>query len=107
MGDVKFYETRLSTHEAGLVAYDSNDPVKMEAALSRGALLLTTQLIGGEELFLRKEDSEYVVSATTPPTGPTRKFPHKTLDGALNKVAELVKLAGELEAGGWSGSRQS
>ena len=94
---VKFQEIRLSPHEAGLVDYDSSDPAKIEAALSRGALPLTVQRIGGEELFLRKIGSEYEFTATIPPAGPSRKFPHETLGGVLNKVAELVKLAEELE----------
>ena len=34
---------------------------------------------------------------TSPPAGPSSKFPHETLGGALNQAAELVKLAEELE----------
>ncbi len=97
---MKFYDIRLFPHGAGagsLVEYDSSDPVEIEEALSRGFLLRTGQRVGGKDLGLRKMGSEYELMVTSPPAGPSSKFPHETLEGALKQVAELVKLAEELE----------
>ena len=97
---MKFYDLRLFPHGAGagsLVEYDSSDPVEIEEALSRGFSLRTGQRVGGKDLGLRKIGSEYELMVTSPPAGPSSKFLHETLGGALNQVAELEKAAEELE----------
>ncbi len=97
---MKFYDIRLFPHGAGagsLVEYDSSDPAEIEEALSRGFSLRTAQRVGGKDLRLRKMGSEYELMVTSPPAGPSSKFPHETLGGTLNQVAELAKLVEGLE----------
>lgn len=86
---MKFYEIQASPHGAAPVEYDSSEPMRIEEALSREVPFTTAQPVGGKDVLLRKTDSEYVLTVTTPPAGPSRKFLYQTLVEALKAAEEL------------------